>query len=156
MYVNKMRAVEFYYMIVYMYMCRRVAVKIVAANRCNIHINSMLNVLFYVILNYAVFWKLEPLLTLIISARQYMSKDMVEVGVVNLRQTVHAEESPVAFFRIKSLKDYITQHIERQMDMNNTWTNDNFNNELWIKIGVSAWDGKLTLLRIFFLIFNFF
>ena len=62
---------------------------------------------------------------------------MVEVGVVSLKKTVHAKESQVAFFRIKNLEDYIAQHIEHQISLDNTWSHATFEDELWIKIGVS-------------------
>ncbi|XP_072023493.1 uncharacterized protein [Amphiura filiformis] len=67
--------------------------------------------------------------------RQYQSEDMVEVGVMNLRKTAHAMESPVAFFRVRNLEDYVISHIEKQMELGNTWSHDHFNKELWIKIG---------------------
>ena len=56
--------------------------------------------------------------------------DMVEVGVVSLKKTVNANESQVAFFRIKDLEDYVSEHIEKQLTMKNTWSHPIFENEL--------------------------
>ena len=62
----------------------------------------------------------------------------MEVGVVQLKKTANSPDSSVGFFRINHLEDYIVTHIERQMDLGNTISHDLFNNELWIKIGVSV------------------
>ncbi|XP_072016386.1 uncharacterized protein [Amphiura filiformis] len=43
--------------------------------------------------------------------------------------------SSVAFARVKSLEDYITSHILKQLSMKNLWQDDKFNDEYWIKIG---------------------
>ncbi|XP_072040956.1 uncharacterized protein [Amphiura filiformis] len=69
------------------------------------------------------------------SDRQYQADDMVEVGVMDLKKTTHAAETSIAFFRIRSLEDYIVSHIEKQMKMDNVRSHDNFNKEIWIKIG---------------------
>ncbi|XP_072027743.1 uncharacterized protein [Amphiura filiformis] len=70
------------------------------------------------------------------SGRQYMGEESVEVGIINLQKTGQSlADTPVAYFRVKCLKDYIASHIEKQLDMNNTWHDDNFNQELWLKIG---------------------
>lgn len=47
-------------------------------------------------------------------------------------------ESSVAFARVKDLEEYVTSHITLQASMNNLWEHEHFNDEYWIKIGVST------------------
>ena len=66
-----------------------------------------------------------------------MSHDKVEVGVTLLNKTVNSSESPVAFMRVKDMATSIQEYLNKQYELGNIIEKDEFNNEIWIKIGVS-------------------
>ena len=66
-----------------------------------------------------------------------MSHDKVEVGVTLLNKTVNSSESPVAFMRVKDMATSIQEYLNKQYELGNIIEKDEFNDEIWIKIGVS-------------------
>ena len=66
-----------------------------------------------------------------------MAEEIIEVGIMELQKSSQGKSTPTAYFRVKSLQDYIIKHIESQLELKNTWEHTNFNGEFLIKIGVS-------------------
>ena len=65
-----------------------------------------------------------------------MSHDKVEVGVTLLNKTVNSPESAIAFMRVKDMAASIQEYIKKQYELGNIIEKDEFNNEIWIKLGV--------------------
>ncbi len=65
-----------------------------------------------------------------------MSSDKVEVGVTLLSKTVNATETPIAFMRVRDIKTSIQEYINKQQELGNVVDHPQFNDEIWIKIGV--------------------
>ena len=64
--------------------------------------------------------------------------DSVEVGSWQMKQMASsAEPTSVPFVRVKEIAPYLADVLQIHEGNNNTWESDGFNNELWIKIGVS-------------------
>ena len=77
--------------------------------------------------------------TILFLGRESLSPDVIEIGVMSLQKSGGAgsAESSVAFARVKNLEDYISKHVNLQYSLGKTWQHEKFNNEIWIKIGVS-------------------
>ena len=61
----------------------------------------------------------------------------MEIGVLQLRPTAQSTATEVAFARVKNLKEYLTDVINKQHEIGNTWSDEHFNDEIWLKVGVS-------------------
>ena len=56
---------------------------------------------------------------------------------MTLNKSTSSGGSAVAIARVRNLDEYITHHINLQLSLGNIWEHPGFNDEIWIRIGVS-------------------
>ena len=61
----------------------------------------------------------------------------LEKSTSTTRSATKPGGSSVAFARVRNLDEYITRHVNLQLNLGNTWEHPGFNDEVWIKIGMS-------------------
>lgn len=79
-----------------------------------------------------------PVILFDLERRKAYDGGSLQVGAASMKQRAgSADESEVAFVRVKSLVDHLHRTIQRHHSTPSFSTNGSYKGKLWIKIGVS-------------------
>ncbi|XP_072032273.1 uncharacterized protein [Amphiura filiformis] len=71
-----------------------------------------------------------------LKARQSISSEIVEIGILKLQEVANGPATKgIAFARVKNLREYLTEVVNKQAKLGNINVHESFNDEIWLKVG---------------------